>query len=282
MSWSRRRNPWPAVSGCAESKMMLKIYTLIWLGPNCMTTSSKRKDVWSMYLNQSTAVPRRLKITFFVYLQLCFSWNGDVVVVGTVVYKLDTCLHREVWLYSIKLRQVRMVWKYNAALRNTCLERGEITSEMISITWGSMSNAGAWYFWGNASTCIFVSCDDSFCHGHVSKLTFPVLTWYATYKYIYPKENVVFMHISFLFLRPRCTHQTCPKKAVERKKHTFARNLMNISFRCPKAVAFNKPTKKNSEKHMLSRKLPSAFFLLIDGSIWFLYSRFLHVRATKF
>ena len=61
-----------------------------------MTTSSKRKDVSSMYLNQSTAVPRRLKITFFVYLQLCFSWNGDVVVVGTVVYKLDTCLHREV------------------------------------------------------------------------------------------------------------------------------------------------------------------------------------------
>lgn len=58
-----------------------------------------------------------------------------------------------------------------------------------------------------------------------------------------------------------------PKKQWNGKNTRSQEISLFISFRCPKAVAFNKPTKKSSEKHMLSRKLPRAFFLLIDGSI---------------
>ena len=75
-----------------------------------------------------------------------------------------------------------------------------------------------------------------------------------------PKKMLSSCTFLFYFSDRVALTKHVPKKQWNGKNTRSQEISLFISFRCPKAVAFNKPTKKSSEKHMLSRKLPRAFF----------------------
>lgn len=160
-----------------------------------------------------------------------------------------------------------------------------VTSGMISITWVSMWKTGLCIFGKNASTCIFVSGDDSFCHEHVSQRNFSVFTWYVDIccncTYIPQRKRCLHARL-FTCLKPRCIHH---KKRSTEKTHVIMKSHENF-FLISKSCFFSKCAQQKAKRknHAIKSDIVLVKLLkmeTLDCVQWFLTCSYCKILSSR-